>query len=154
MATPRIESIALDIETAIGEITTANGYNQDLTALRPRRNDFNDVTPENNLVLITQSDASAFDDHAIGVARYQQSFVLIAFVIDSDSATDSIDTRINKVRSDIEKKLMVDPQRGTYANDTMPIGASVFDDGEGFSGVAVQILVDYQTELTDPYTAA
>ncbi len=151
MSTPVIENIAANIATAIGEITVANGYNQDLTAKRPRRNDFSDIAPENGIVLIKQADPEP-DESAIGCKTWLQPFAIIALVIDSDGTATSIDTRINQVRSDIEKKLMIDNTRGGYAIDTDILPPQEFDDGAGFSGITVRIAVKYRTDENDPYT--
>lgn len=151
MSTPVIENIAGNIESCINEITEANGFNQDLIAVRPRRNDFTDIMPEDKKVLIVQTD----EDDVEGVqpaATWNQTFVLMALVIDSDKASDSIDTRINKVRADIRKKLQVDPKRNSLAIDTINRGSAKFDDGEGFTGIAVVIEVQYRTKVEDPYS--
>jgi len=76
----------------------------------------------------------------------------MALVIDSDSVGTSIDTRINQVRADLLKKLAADCSRGGYAIDTIPAGSEKFDDGEGFTGIAVAIDVLYRTKENDPYT--
>lgn len=154
MSTPVIESIAIDIETAINAVTEANGFNQDLTAIRPARNDFKDVTPEDRKVLIWQGDEERPDDHAIDTQEWMQPFVLEAVVLDDDNASDSIDTRINQVRADIQKKLCEDVTRGGNAIDTILMPCGKFDDGEGFTGIAVNIIVHYRTNDDDPYTKA
>ena len=153
MSTPIIEYIAENIKDAVNEITVANGFNQTLTAIRPKRNDFKDVSPDDLVVLIKQDNPET-GEAAIGTADWNQPFWIMAIVLDSDNATDSIDTRINQVRADIEKKLMVDVTRGGYAYDTAILPSIEFNDGQGFSGIAVQIAVKYRTELEDPYTKA
>ena len=151
MSTPVIESIAVDIAAVIAAITTDNGFNQDLTAQRPRRQDFSDVTPEDLLCLIVQNNASA-EGGAVGCATWKETFEICVFVIDSDDATDSIDTRRNAVAADITKKLNEDITRGGYAYDTQIIDRAMFNDGEGLSGVVVTVEVSYRTLLNDPYT--
>lgn len=152
MSTPVLENIAANILTAINEITVGNGYNQTLTAYRPRRVDFSDVTPGDLKVIVKQDDPELSDGTLINVQCWDQPFTIWALVIDSDAATDSIDTRRNQVRSDIEKKLMVDPTRGGYAYETLIMPSVEFDDGGGFTGIAVNIIVKYRTRITDPYT--
>jgi hypothetical protein len=85
---------------------------------------------------------------------WQQPFLLMAFVIDSDTATASIDTRINQARADIQKKLLLDATRGGYAYDTVILPSQEFDDGNGFSGIAVKIAVKYRTNYMNPYAKA
>lgn len=152
MSTPRIEHIALNIKSAIDLITTANGFNQDLTAVRPKRNDWKDEPAEDNKVLIWQLDEKEPEAEGMGSQQWIQPFSLIAYVIDSDTASASIDTRINQVRADIQKKLCEDVTRGGYAFDTAILPCAKFVDGEGFSGIEVIIEVHYRTEEDDPYT--
>lgn len=150
--TPIKESIALDIVAAVNTITVANGYNQDLTAVRPTRIDFSDITPGDGKVLIVQSIEEEVEG-MIGCKTWLQTFVLEAIVIDSDTETDSIDIRRNKVEADIRKKLRIDPKRSSNAMDTIMAGSVPFA-GEKFSGVAVVVEVMYRTDVDDPYTKA
>lgn len=154
MSTPVVEHIAANIKTAIGEITEADGYNQNLTAIRPRRNDFSDIVPKDLVVLVKQADEEESEEKPLMIGQWDQPFVLMAIVLDSDDAVTSIDTRTNQVRADIQKKLLVDPTRGGYAFDTVILPSAEFDDGEGFTGIAVKVVVKYRTKYNDPYTKA
>lgn len=154
MSTPIIESIAEDIRTSVNAITTVNGFNQDLVGIRPKRKDFKSAAWGDGDVLISQRERVPSDEAAIGSATWWVQFALAAIVIESDDASASIDTSLNQVASDIEKKLMTDVSRGGYAIDTRPDGSGPFisDDGS-ISGVMVLISVLYRTQLADPYTA-
>ena len=154
MSVPRIEYIALNIETAINEINVANNFNQNLSAVRPKRNDYKLEAPVDGKVLVWQDDEEKNEEAAIGTQDWRQPFTLEAIVLDSDEATESIDTRLNKVCCDIQKKLLEDVTRGGYAYDTIIMPSMKFDDGEGFSGIAVEVVVCYRTSYTDPYSAA
>jgi len=150
MSIPVIEHIAENIKDTINAITEANGFNQDLTAIRPKRNDFADISPDDLTVLIVQADETE-DESPVGTKQWVQAFIIMALIIDSDKATDSIDTRINKVRADVEKKLKEEPYRGDYAIDTDVDASTPFDDGEGFTGIAIRALVRYRVKYDDPY---
>lgn len=155
MSDPIKELIAVNILADINAITTGNGYNQTLVGLRSRRNDFTDIAPEDLKVLVYQADEENGDDlmEATVVSEMVQPFVLLALVIDSDDATDSIDTRINRVDCDIKKKLMVDASRGGYAIDTKILPSKKIPANSlGFTGVMVNIAVTYRTTKDDPYT--
>ena len=152
MSTPIIEYIAQDIEAAVNAIAIAAGFNQDLTAVRPRRNDFSDIVPENGKVLIAQTDEVEAAAEALTTEQWFQTFVLMALVIDSDNETESIDKRCNRVRADIQKKLIATADRGGYAIDTILGESAIFDDGEGFTGIAVSVAVHYRVKHDDPYT--
>ena len=151
MSTPVIEYIADNILDSVNEITTANGFNQTLTAIRPRRVDFN--SPWGDLTaLVVQVEAEELDE-AIGCRSWMQFFVVMVIVIDSDDSEVTIDSRLNTVRADVEKKIMTDPTRGGYAIDTEMDSSTFFDaDDGGPGGVAVKFGVHYRTKIDDPYT--
>jgi len=150
MSKPITEYIAENIETAINAITEANGFNQDLTAVRRKRIDFKDITPKDGLVAIMQA-GDEKPEQPVSAADWIQKFFLAAFVIDSDKASDSIETRWAKVRDDIRKKLNEDIRRGDYALDTIHIAAMPLDDDE-FTGILMELDVYYRTQFADPYT--
>ena len=155
MSTPIIELIALDIVTAITAITTGNGFNQTLTALRPRRVDYKDTAPKDGTVYVWQGDAEEASAQTFPLKAWIQPFKLVAIVIDSDATATSIDTRLNQVRSDIEKKLMEDVGRSGLANGgdgTVIRAPEKFDEGPSYTGITVNIEVQYRTLETDPYT--
>ncbi len=146
-----IEQIAAEIETAINEITVANGFNQTLTAIRPRRLDFVGILLNDGKVFIWQGDHNAVENPASMAAEWLVEFSIGALIIDSDAETDSIDTRLNDVAADILKKLKEDHTRGGFAIDTLfPSIAKI--DTEEVSGVIVTITVHYRTQYADPYT--
>ncbi len=151
MSTPITEYIADNIKTAINAITFAAGFNQTLVAIRRNRVDFNDVAPEDGKVLIMQVEDEK-SGQPVGCAEWVQKYLITAIVVDSDSATDSIETKMAKVRDDIRKKLVEDTTRGGYAIDTINGPCTPFDDGEGFTGIILETDVQYRTSFSDPYT--
>lgn len=151
---PVIELIAADLATAINAITVAAGYNQTLTAVRPKRSDFAKAAWGDLTVLISQVEAEKLSIE-MGYARWRQYFILTCIVIDPDTAETSIDTRLNQVTADVVKKLYADIRRSDLADDTNIHSAVPFvDDESSMSGIAIQISVDYRTQEADPYTAA
>ena len=154
MSTPITEYIAENIESAISAIKTINDFNQDLLARRRKRIDYeNQSGPISNDVIILQGEDEVLGED-VGVRTISQKFILSAIVLDSDSSEDSIETKMGQVRDDMRKKLVEDTSRGGYAIDTV-IGAAIpFDDGEGFTGIALEIDVIYRTQYADPYTGA
>lgn len=152
MSTPVIEQIAENLKTTVAGITVANGYNHTLTPIRPRRNDWSDVAPVDGMVLISQDGDAPIDNAALSTMQFAQEFMMDCVVLDSDAAETSIDTRINQVKSDIRKALLVDATRGGLAIDTMIGPSSKFDDGNGLTGITVTCVIIYRTNLTDPYT--
>jgi len=151
MSIPIVEQIAASIAVDIAAITTANEYNQDLTAVRPKKVDF-ETAWDDLTVLISQDTAVKDGEMTNNCQQWRQTFFATAIVIDSDKAETSIDTRLNQVAADIQKKLMVDEYRGGLATDTIIMGAVGFDDGAGFTGINVVFDVQYRTLINDPYT--
>jgi len=151
MSIPVKENIALNIEAAINAITTENGFNQTLTAQRPRRNNWSDVTPEDGRVIIKQADEE-IGNQQVQTVTWAQPFILMAIVRDSDDETSTVDSRLNQVESDIKKKLREDPTRGGYAISTDLMPSREFSEGRGFEGISVNIVVNYRTLENDPYT--
>ena len=154
MAEPVVELIAVDIAAKIALVTTANGFHQDLVAVRDKRVAYRDQAPVENTVLLVQEDEDDWGEQPNTTRAWEQPFALQAIVLDSDSDSTAIDIKRNRVRADLQKKLMEDPTRDGNANDTIMMPSTLFNDGEGFSGIQVNILVRYRTKITDPYTRA
>jgi len=152
MSIPIIEIIAADIEKAVNAITVANGYNQILTAVRVNVEDFDDAPAVDGRVLIVQLDEEIPEKQPIQGRDVLQTFALVAFVINSDKAAGSVDTRRNQVKADIIKKLLIDPYRSTYAIDTIIHEAVFFKDNQSYTGVTVPVEIHYRTKHDDPYT--
>jgi len=151
MSTPVREKIAVDIEAAMNAITVANGFNQTFAAQRTRRDDFSDVAPEDLITVIKIDEPTRVEPAACGTEQWLQKFIIRVFVIDSDKAAQSIETRENQVWADVNKKLNEDIQRDNNALNTKVEGPDHFDDGE-FTGIDIPVEVEYRTVLGDPYT--
>lgn len=148
---PIIELIAENIKTAIDGITQANHYFYNLTAIRPRQIDFSDIVPADGCTLIYQEDEDPAENPGTASKEWNQTFSIVSLVAVSDKATEAMDIKINRIRADIQKKLMTDPSRGGYAIDTILGPSSIFMAGEGFAGIAVTIIVNYRVSENDPY---
>ena len=154
MATPIVEQI---VQHVADSVTAIGG----LTAVRPTRLGFTgNAMPENGKVLVVMGETERDEElsregHPPALA-WRQTIELLAFVVESDAATTAIDTTINQVRSDIEKKLREDPARGGLAIDTLIGAPEILPAVEGveFTGVIVTAVVIYRTSEDDPYTSA
>jgi hypothetical protein len=152
MSTPILENISVNIKAAINAITIVNGFNQDLTAVRPMRNDFKDVMPKDGVVLIKQINTDKPDEQAYSTVEWVQMYALMAIVLDGDDVSTTIDTRLNQVEADIQRKIREDPKRGNNAIDTILLPSVEFFDGRGFTGISVNIAVKYRVLEDNPYT--
>ena len=152
MSTPLVEQIAVKLEEAVSAITEAAGFNYDLTAVRPKRIHLEGDINTDRTVIIEQESAVKHSQSGDTIT-WRQGFTLQALVIDSDTETESIDTRLNKIRADIEKQLT----SATYQDCGGLADGILLKDPEKFltedcSGIAVNIDVQYTTEYNDPYT--
>jgi hypothetical protein len=122
-----------------------------LTAYRPRTAiEYTQVPAKHLTVIIFQGDEEKLEG-AFSRLEWNQIFELWAIVINDDTATTAIDTQINQVKADIQKKLMADPTRGGYAIDTILLPSERIGDGESTTGINVRIAVHYRVQETDPY---
>ena len=150
-ALPILEQIAANVKTTIEGITAANGYQQDLRSVtRPVRNTIPDTRDLS--VEITQGDAEPDIECPHMFVQWIQTFAITAFVVNSDTATAPIDTRINTLRADIEKCLRVDPSRGGLAIDTTIGPPLIYEEPGAFTGIVIIALVRYRTLEDDPYS--
>jgi len=145
MSQPIIEQIAVAIADLVDGITG-------LTALRPKRVFFLDDVTGDGTVVVTQ-DQPEKGESTLYTQDWLQPFSLTALLTDSDTATDSIDTRLNAIRSDLEKALLADPTLGGLAIDTVVEPPTYFN-AEDLTGVEVKITVHYRTQYDDPYAQA
>lgn len=153
MSEPIIEQIAVKLETLINAITVANGYNYDLSVVRPKRLFLEgDLYDDLNVVIEQGNCGSMAESNEIMI--WSQEFSLQAICIDSDTATEPIDTKRNKIRSDIEKKLMTDDNwlLNGLADGIILAGAEPFYLENRIYGISVNINVIYKTNTDNPYS--
>ena len=151
MSTPIIEYIAANIPTAINAVTTGNGFNQTLTAVRRARIDWQDITPADSKVLISQEDDETNLETQNITTQLIQRFVLGVLVLKSKDDETELDTYRNRVKCDIWKKLLEDRTRGGYAFNTIITGSSKLEEGE-LIGIEINVEVHYRILTNDPYT--
>ena len=152
MSTPIIETIAVKIAALVDGVTVAAGYNQTLTAVRPKRIHLESDINTDLSVIIEAEDAVIEQDSNTHII-WRQGFALQALVIDSDEATAAVDTRLNQVRSDIEKILMDgDNWQLDGYGEILLKSAERFIADPAVAGIAVNIDVLYQVNKADPYS--
>lgn len=151
MSLPIVEKIAANVLDTINAIESPT-FNHTLNAIRPRLTDYSDVNPEDKVVMITQ-EGETFLTPATDTDHRRQTFHLTCWVIHSDKDSTTYETKMNQIRADITKKLMVDEKRGGNARDTIMLPSLEFNDETG-SGINVFFEVEYRTLRNDPYTKA
>lgn len=153
MTTPIKEDIAANLLTAISNVTTGNSYNQTITGKRALRIDYASVAPDDLTFVLKQDDEEDEPTSGISKKTWIQNYTVLCIVIDSDSSTTAIETRINQVEADIRKAVRVDPQRDSNALDTIINPSSQLPEGVDFTGIILNITVHYRHNEDDPYTA-
>lgn len=154
MSTPIVESIGAFIENAITGITVANGYNYDLSATRMKRVFAEDETFDDLKVYIHQGESESKGTvlSKTSPRQIKQEYILWAVCKQSDFATDSVDQKINKVRSDIEKKLCIDLTCGGYAKHLDIL--STLSTNMPETGIELTIEITYTVQWDNPYVSA
>ena len=140
--TPIIEQIAAKLAEVIGAV-------EGVTALRPRRVFFMDEVTADRTAVITQESPEKLDG-TLHTQEWRQPFGVVLIVTDSDTATDPIDTRLNALRSDIEKAVLADVSLDGLAIDTTVEPPQYFS-ATDLTGVELRFNVHYRTAYNDPY---
>jgi hypothetical protein len=162
MSDPVIEQIAKAVvarlETIAAGVTNAAGLTYQVTPTRVYRPTRLDETADaNGTLLVKQADyGQDIENNAQGnppsIAQIV-AFGVRIFVTPDEDDTAPIDSLINTWRSDIESALMLDPQWGGLAYNTMLLPPERFFDGNGAeSGIDVMIEIYYAVSENDPYT--
>jgi len=150
-----IEQIAVKITALVDAVTVANGFHQTLTAVRPKRIHLEGDINTDLTVIVEQDAEAVIEEDSNTVVIWRQGFALQALVIDSDDATAAIDTRLNQVRSDIEKKLMTgDNWQLDGLGEILLKSAEKFIADPQVAGISVNIDVLYEVNKADPYSQA
>lgn len=153
MSLPIVENIAANVLTTLKTIDQGATYNHTLTPIRPRLSDYSDV-PAGDLVVMQTQQGETILPPATDTDKRRQTFHLTCWIINSDKSSTTYETKMNQVRADIHKALMVDASRGGNARDTFMLPSSEFNDKETGSGIDVFFEVEYRTLRNDPYTKA
>ncbi len=148
MADPIVEQIRADIKTTLETITTVNGYENTVTVEEHSRLG---NPPTDKLLVLHQDDGLWLDNAAHQHHRWNQLFWVVGYVIEAEDASTAIARRINTLRADVEKAMMVDATRNSLALDSTPGNFSLFEVGD-VDGFAAQWFVDYRTLETSPYS--
>ncbi len=151
MSTPLIETIAVAMQTALTAITTANGYNYDVTeVVRPTRAG---ITPKNGTCVLEQGDKRHAEDAALKTDEWIVPFYITLYIRPSDTSTVALDTLGNVWGADVEKALGINPQFATAVLDSWTSEHAFIESPDGaLDGIQVEYLVNFGTAYRDPYT--
>jgi hypothetical protein len=154
MATPIVEQIATNILALIQSITTDNGYNYTLSAVRPTKAG---QSIYHLSTVIEQADPEEMGDNEKPnfTLEWHLPFRVFVVVQPEESDTTPLDTYCNLIRSDIEKASQIDYTRGGLAIDTRIRSPRFYQHPNlAYWLCEVTLEVDYRTKLVDPYVIA
>jgi hypothetical protein len=108
-------------------------------------------TPVNKALVMYQDDPRE-DEPEYGFKQWIQPFAIDCYIRPSDTDAMAVDTRINALRAEVEKKLREDYTFGGYALDARIRAPEAFLTGEGFEGVRVNVEVTFRHNENDPFS--
>lgn len=150
---PLSERIARNLIETVKGIRKSAGYHNDVAAVE-RRKQFGRHSGDRVVVMYQgdperaqEGETTTNDSNII----WLHPFAFDCYVVEQEGA-DPVDYRINTIRADVEKAVMVDPHRDNLAIDTIPGDPQIFTDEDGgqIAGVMVNVVVKYRTRLDDP----
>ncbi len=160
MSEPIAEQIATWLVGAMGEITVANGYQQDLCVARPGDLENVDTSIADLTTIIGLEDPEHGSEPTQEHRNWVQPFGVITYFVDQGGTELSIDKRINRVRADIERRLGVEIEtyRGAkslcnHLADWIEIRApEIWIDAENQATVLLcRPAIRYHVDFTNPY---
>lgn len=153
MSTPRVELIMQNIATTLATVTTANGYNQDLTVTRPTMAGAK-VSQATDSAQLTLNEVAPNESSPDGKQDWDADVSVLCKKVIADSSTDNIDSLLQTIASDVIKVLCVDRSRNSLAIRTYIDGATHNRDAAGASeSITVNVRVWYRTDDDNPFSA-
>lgn len=145
MDIPVIEQIAQTLADCVAEV-------DGVTVLRPKRAYFLDEVTADQTVVI-QQETPEKGESTIYTQDWLQPFELLVLAQDSDQAAASIDTRLNRLRADIEKKLLANDTLSGYAVG-LSLDPPTYISAGPLTALLLRVVVHYRTMYNDPYINA
>lgn len=152
MAAPIKEQILDNVKTTLEGITTANGYDTNVTWVSRNRSDPRG-DGHDRYILIRVDPENHDPEVTMGYSHRHLMLSLEVFITDMEDPTETLEY----FAADIEKALMVDHTRGALAIDTTIESVDIpYHDDESdadITGLAVVTVdIHYRTLVEDPYT--
>jgi len=154
MSLPVIEQIGAFLERAMSDVTQANGYSYTLTSTRAKRFLLADQ-PLADLTAYIMQGGSDQNKSPVNPATgreprvVRQKYFIWIVVLQSDEASECIDTKLNYVCADVIKKLCEDPRCGGYAKFLDIVSTEATDIPE--TGILITVEILYAVQWADPY---
>jgi len=144
-----LEQIAAFVKTALDELVVsgaASSVDRPLRTGTPR-------SPADKALVLYQDDPALDEEAPMGFKQWVQPFAVDCYVKPSDASTTPVDTAVNEIRAQVEKKLREAPTCGGLAIDLRIGEPEGFVAANGaFEGVRVNFAVLYRHLENDPYS--
>jgi len=154
MAASVREQIIANIATALGDITTGNGYENTLVSVQRFMQGGLTVAQVPTAVVNFEDERKSQGPTERADCELSISIDLFA-VHDQDVVSGSTATVVDSLAADVEKAVMVDPTRGGLARtcEIESIHPFRLAESQPYVGATVSVRIRYQHSITDPYTA-
>lgn len=157
---PVIERIVRNIVETLEGVSDAAGYATTLSAVERPKPALGNRNRDQLAVVVQGKPKQVTADENEGPGAYnfvtwEQPIAVVLTVVESEASDVSIDERLNLIRSDVERAIMIDAHRGGLALDTR-IEDPEYPDPETLQSNQGEVwaifTVHYRTRYDDPYT--
>lgn len=160
MADPIDDKIAQELLSRVQNVTTGNGYEQTLSALRPTGTQ-RDVKPQNGRAVIFEIDREEDEEHAIpgepNAVAYRLLMGVAVYVRPSESSSTAIDTLVNRAAADVQKAIRNSGTWHTFDDNAIHarmMAPIKFETEDGsHDGVLIPVEILFRVDEDDPYSA-
>lgn len=148
------EQIVQDLNTAVANVTTSNGYNNTLVSVqRYLQGGVSVASVPTAVINFTEETKSLGPTDRVSNVLYLT--VDVWAIHDESQVSGSTATLIDSLVSDVEKAVMQDPTRSglvrtSYVENIRPFSLT---ESQAFSGATLTLRLEYMTDLSDPFTA-
>ena len=147
------EQIIANIATALGSVTTGNGYNNTLASVQRFQQVGLTVATVPTAVVTFDGETKTIGPDNRASCNLEVSVDIWA-VHDTDVVSGDTATLVDSLAADCEEAIMVDPTRNGKARDCV-VGNIVpfrLAEGQPFIGVSLSVTISYAHEAGDPFT--
>ncbi|MDD5450197.1 MAG: hypothetical protein PHO42_06370 [Candidatus Omnitrophica bacterium] len=149
MSTVR-ENIIANLKTTLEAITQANGYNNDIASVQRWMQRGNILKSVPCIVISAGQEDKKPEPNPLMTCRL--SVYLELYLRQNETDQTPTDSLINSLLGDIEKALMLDYTRGSFALDTNIRAIMPFEtqEGQANAGAVIEIEILYQHQQNNP----
>lgn len=147
------EDIVASIATALGNVTTGNGYNNTLASVQRFQQGGLAVATVPTVVVTFDSETKTIGPDFRATCELVVEVDIWA-IHDTETVSGDTATLIDSLAADCEKAIMQDPGRSSKARDTSIRSVVPFRlaEGQPFVGATISCIIEYAHQGDDPFT--